>query len=93
MVDIVRIDAPWIWGLHPKQFSLYHMWFSNAKPNLMARNTTKYKRIDTKLRSMLRKQWNHPIVWPLYLLIIILVVTAIPASIAYRKKIHARASV
>lgn len=93
MVEMVRNDAPWIWGLHPMQYSLYHKWYSNAKPNLMARNTTKYKRIDTKLRSKLRRQWNHPIVWPLYLLIIIFIVTAIPASIAYRKKIHARVGV
>jgi len=92
MVDIVREDAPWVWGLHPKKFSLYHKWYLNAKPNLMARNNTKYKRIDTVMRNELRQKWNQPIVWPLYLLIIVILVTAIPASIAYRKKIHARAS-
>jgi len=92
MVDIVRSDAPWIWGLHPKQFSLYHKWYLNAKPNLMARNNTKYKRINTVMRNELRQKWNQPIIWPLYLLIFILLITAIPASMAYRKKIHARAN-
>ncbi len=92
MVEMVRKDAPWVWGLHPKQFSLYHKWYLNAKPNLMARNTTKYKRLNIGQRNELRAQWNHPIIWPLYVFAIVFLVTAIPAVMAYRKKIHARAS-
>ncbi len=36
MVEIVRRDAPWAFGFHPKQFMLHHGWYLNAKPNLMA---------------------------------------------------------
>ena len=42
MVAITREDAPWLWGFHPKAFSLYHAWYTNANPNLMANNSTKY---------------------------------------------------
>jgi ABC-type transport system substrate-binding protein len=43
IIDILREDAPWLWGLHPKSFALYHDWYFNSKPNLMANNTLKYK--------------------------------------------------
>ena len=45
--EIVRRDAPWVFGFHPKSFSLFHSWYNNLKPNLMANNRLKYTRIDT----------------------------------------------
>lgn len=90
MVDIARKDSPWIWGLHPKNFALYHQWFSNAKPNLMANNTLKYKRIDPQLRAQLRAQWNKPVIWPIVLIVILLIISVIPAIQTYRAKVHAR---
>ncbi|MCW8889250.1 MAG: ABC transporter substrate-binding protein [Sedimenticola sp.] len=85
MVAILRHDAPWIWGFYPKGFSLYHNWYGNVKPNLMANNTLKYKRIDPEVRHQRQQAWNPPVVWPLVLLIIVLVVTAIPAVLVYRR--------
>ena len=38
MVNIARDDAPWIWGVHPKKYSLRHSWIVNDKPTTMARN-------------------------------------------------------
>ncbi len=61
MMEIARRDAPWAWGLFPKQFSLHHSWVKNSKPNLMANNTLKYQRIDPELRTELQKQWNRPV--------------------------------
>jgi len=86
MLNIVREDAPWIWGYHPKQFSLYHGWNKNVKPNLMANNTTKYLRIDVEQRSKLQQRWNRPILWPLVLFIFISVLLLLPALINYRNK-------
>ncbi|HHI94719.1 MAG TPA: peptide ABC transporter substrate-binding protein [Gammaproteobacteria bacterium] len=90
MVDIVQRDAPWVWGLHPKRFSLYHAWLKNIKPNDMANNTLKYKRIDPQLRAEQRLKWNRPIVWPLVLTAVLLIVGFIPAMIIYRRKQHSR---
>jgi len=86
MVDIVRKNTPWIWGFHPKQFSLYHQWNHNVKPNLMANNTLKYRRIDTGVREKLQSQWNQPILWPLGIVIIVIMLMVMPAVFIYRSK-------
>ena len=88
MNDIVRRDAPWIWGLHPKSFALYHGWYYNAKPNLMANNTLKYKRVDPQLRKEKRARWNQPILWPLGLLGLLLLALIVPAVITYIRREH-----
>lgn len=85
MVDILRHDAPWIWGFYPKAFSLYHDWYGNVKPNLMANNTLKYKRVDPETRNARQQAWNPPIVWPLNLLLLVLVASTIPAVLVYRR--------
>jgi oligopeptide transport system substrate-binding protein len=86
MIEILRRDAPWIWGFNPKGFSLFHQWYRNVKPNLMANNTLKYKKVDPALRKSLRETWNPPILWPIYGLVVILVATAIPAVVVYRRR-------
>ena len=85
MIDILHRDAPWAFGFHPKQFVLFHDWYFNAKPNLMANNTLKYKRIDPVLREQKRREWNKPIVWPLGLIGLLLLMMIIPAVIGYRR--------
>lgn len=85
MIDILRHDAPWAGGLHPKSFALRHQWVHNVKPNPMANNTLKYRRINPILRAQLREEWNQPITWPLWLLGILIILTIIPAYLSYRK--------
>lgn len=68
MLEILRHDAPWLWGYHPKDFVLRHSWMHNSKPNKMANNNLKYLRIDATQRDELRKQWNLPLWWPLLIL-------------------------
>ena len=65
MIEILRTDAPWIWGYHPKLFLLHYAWFKNIKPHLMAHNTLKYHKLDPELRIQKVEQWNRPRVWPL----------------------------
>ncbi|HXM83999.1 MAG TPA: ABC transporter substrate-binding protein [Burkholderiales bacterium] len=86
MVEIVRRDAPWIWGTHPKDYSLVHSWVSNDKPNNMARNRIKYLKVDPAKRAAMREQWNHPIWWPLGLILVLLVLSAVPAVRGYRRR-------
>ncbi|MGZ5051446.1 MAG: ABC transporter substrate-binding protein [Methylobacter sp.] len=84
--EIVRRDAPWVFGFHPKNFALYHSWYKNLKPNLMANNQLKYTRIDTALRTEKRKEWNEPVFWPLVLGALAFVAMLIPAINAYRRR-------
>lgn len=81
MNEIVRRDAPWIWGYFPKGFSLFHSWYSNTKPNLMANNLLKYKRLDPELRAKQRLAWNRPKTWPL---LIVLAMVLLALGVAWR---------
>ena len=86
MVEIVRRDSPWIWGVHPKSLSLSHAWVSNYKPNLMAHNTLKYRKVDNELRKKRIAEWNKPNFFPLILIGIVLILFALPAVIALRRR-------
>ena len=85
MLAIVRRDAPWIFAYYPKSFGLTHGWVHNVKPNLMANNTLKYRRIDPDLRALRRREWNHPVLWPIVLLVAVLAAAIAPAAIAWRR--------
>ncbi len=86
MVGIVQRDAPWVFGFYPKDFVLYHAWYQNAKSNLMANNTLKYKRIDPVLRRVERRAWNQPELWPLGVVGGLLVLILLPALVSYRRQ-------
>ncbi len=67
MLEILRRDSPWLWGYHPKNYVLQHQWLHNVKSNIMANNKLKYWRVDTQLRDQMRREWNQPVLWPLWL--------------------------
>ncbi|MGE0684325.1 MAG: ABC transporter substrate-binding protein [Candidatus Binatia bacterium] len=87
MVAIAQEDAPWIWGLHPVGYGLYHEWLHNTKPMHFGRNTLKYKRIDAQLREERRRAWNQPVTTPLWIALGLLILSAIPATLTlYRRE-------
>ena len=90
MVEVARKDGPWLWGFHPKAFSLQHSWYKNVKPNLMANNTLKYKRIDAALRAEKRQAWNKPVTWPLYTMLVLFILLILPGVISYYRKEHGK---
>ncbi|CAG0968143.1 partial Heme-binding protein A, partial [Gammaproteobacteria bacterium] len=91
MQDILRHDSPWLFGYHPLQFALYHDWYRNQASNLMARNRTKYQRIDAARRAELQAHWNRPVYWPLLLGFVLLILAVLPAWMSYRKRQRATA--
>jgi ABC-type transport system substrate-binding protein len=90
MIEMLRFDAPWAWGLHPQDFTLAHAWVYNRKPNKMANNNLKYQRIDAQLRETMRAQWNSPVLWPLLAALAALLLALIPAVLSYRRRERAR---
>ncbi|MBS3936670.1 MAG: ABC transporter substrate-binding protein [Sulfuritalea sp.] len=86
MLAILHEDSPWVWGFHPKDYSLRHGWLLNRKPTKIANNTLKYQRIDAELRRELRDEWNRPVLWPLLLLVGTLVALALPAVAHHRRR-------
>ncbi len=86
MLEILRHDAPWLFGFHSKAFSLSHAWYHNVKPNLMANNTLKYKRVDPDLRHESQLAWNQPVLWPVIGTAVILLLSLIPAVVLFRRR-------
>lgn len=90
MLAILREDAPWLWGYHPKDYALYHSWYQNVKPNRLSNNNMKYWRIDHELRARKQREWNEPVLWPLGIVISLLAVGLLPAWFAYRRREQSR---
>ena len=86
MTSLLRQDAPWIWGFHPKDYTLRHAWLTNRKPSKVGHNTLKYQRVDAVLREQRRSEWNRPVVWPLLLLVLALGAAIWPAWQGYRRR-------
>ena len=86
MTAILREDAPWIWGFHPKDYTLRHAWLTNRKPSKVGHNTLKYQRIDAALREQRRAEWNRPVIWPLLGLALVLGTAIWPAWQGYRRR-------
>lgn len=86
MIEIVRADAPWLWGIHPETFILSQAWVSRVKPNALSQATLKYVSINVPKRNALRLIWNQPVFWPLILLGLLLLIFILPLLIAYLKK-------
>ncbi|MDB5808638.1 MAG: peptide transporter substrate-binding protein [Betaproteobacteria bacterium] len=86
MLDVLRHDAPWLWGFHPKDYALYHAWYSNVKPNKIAYNNVKYQRLDPQLREQKRREWNNPIWWPFIVGLAALIVMMLPAFLLWRRR-------
>jgi oligopeptide transport system substrate-binding protein len=86
MVAILYEESPWIFGFFPKGFSLHHDWYKNALPHLMANNTLKYKRVDGGQRAKQQVTWNEPVLWPIWILFGLLLLSVIPAIRDYRAR-------
>ncbi|MDX1796723.1 MAG: ABC transporter substrate-binding protein [Hydrogenovibrio sp.] len=84
MVRLLQRDAPWAWGFNPKSLALYHQWYHNVWANPLANNTIKYKRIDARQRAEMQSAWNQPVVWPIFLLLLLIVASIYPLRRAYR---------
>ena len=86
MLSIIQEDCPWIWGFHPKSFSLSHGWVQNVESNLMANNTLKYKKISIKEREGNIKIWNKANFTLLYVLLFLFISLIVSVFIMIKKK-------
>jgi len=86
MLTIIQNDSPWIWGFHPKSFSLSHSWLENVESNLMANNTLKYKKINNNIRHDKISKWNKPDFTLLHILFIIFLIFIFSVLLTIRKK-------
>lgn len=86
MTRMVQEDVAWLYAFTPKQYALIHSWLGNLKPNDLARNSIKYRRIDVEKREQMREEWNQPVWWPLPLIGLGLVLFIWPAWAAWKRR-------
>ena len=86
MTGILQHDAPWVFGLHPKSYTLGHHWLKNRKPNDVGNNILKYQRIDAAERTAARLAWNRPVLWPLLLGLLVILLAVVPGYLGYRRR-------
>ena len=87
-LKILRKDSPWIWGVHPIDFTLSHQWNRPSKPHAIANNLLKYERLNPHLRAKLRSEWNKPVKWPLWLLLGFIIIFSLPLIITFWRREH-----
>ena len=86
MTEIFRRDSPWIGGFHPKNFALFHSWLGNAKLNEMSDNKLKYLRSTRPSARRCAASGTSPVVWPVVLILLLLIVSVVPAVRTYRRR-------
>jgi ABC-type transport system substrate-binding protein len=86
MVDIVRYEAPMVWGINTQSLILSQQWVAPTKPDPINLNQLKYVAIDVSERNKLRQKWNQPVIWPLILLFFIMLLSSLPLLLIYYRK-------
>jgi len=86
MLAMLEHERPWIELFHPEDYVLYHGWLANVKPVGMSTPTTKYRDIDPTVRTEWRRTHNEPVVWPLYVIVVLGVVLLIPGIVTYMRE-------
>jgi hypothetical protein len=66
---------------------------SNFKPHGISQATLKYQNVDVALREQKRKEWNQPVLWPLFAMLLLLFFISIPGYLAYRSRLSRRIAV
>lgn len=88
MIELLRQDAPWVFGLFPKDYVLEQVWMSPVKPNVIANNTLKFVDLNASQRAMLIAQWNKPRIWPIIAMFGLMMILLIPVVVSYVRREH-----
>lgn len=91
MVEIWRSEAVWLYAFYPRDIYLNNSWVYNTKRHGISKATLKYLRVDDVKRQKMRKLWNQPVTWPLYVGALLLLALVLPGIIAYRRRQNATA--
>ena len=83
---LLEQDCPWIPLMHRERFGLYHRWLKNVKPGGVLAAALKYEDIDPAARHAYQLEHNAPIMWPLYVIILLLALLFIPAIITFYRE-------
>lgn len=86
MRTISERERPWIELFHPEKYALLHGWLEGLKPMGLSVPTKKYYAVDSNARAAARESWNRPILWPAYLLVLLVALFIFPAIRTFFKE-------
>lgn len=86
MVTMAQQDAPWAFGYFPWGGLAFQQWVHNGKPSILIRDMAKYYRVDAELRTARLAEWNHPILWPLAVMALVLAALVAWARSSWRAR-------
>lgn len=86
MIAILVTERPWIELIHSESYSLSHDWLKNVKPLGMSTPMTKYRDLDPVSRAARRDEWNQPILWPLYVALVLFVILIVPGIFTFMRE-------
>ncbi|MBO0766004.1 MAG: hypothetical protein J2P50_15655, partial [Hyphomicrobiaceae bacterium] len=86
MLAILERERPWIELYHAESYVLSHGWLINSRPMGISVPTDKYEDVDPALRARLQAEWNAPVRWPLYLVLVAIAVAVVPAVRTYYRE-------
>jgi ABC-type transport system substrate-binding protein len=84
--DILETERAWIELFHPESYALFHGWTANVKPPGLSIPVTKYYDLEPGERKERREQWNEPVLWPAYLLIVLFLLVVAPGVVTFLKE-------
>lgn len=79
MRDIAERDLPIIPRYHEEVYALAQPWVTNYKTHPVSLDLHKYRGVNVALRSRLRDEWNHPVFWPIPVVVLLLFLGTLPA--------------
>jgi ABC-type transport system substrate-binding protein len=83
MRALLEHERPWIEFFHRESYTLYQPWVRNVKPLGMSFFTLKYRDIEPQQRTLLREQWNRPVLWPAYALGVLALAVVVPGIVTF----------
>jgi ABC-type transport system substrate-binding protein len=86
MVAILEEERPWIEVFFRERYTLHHAWVANAKPMGISYPTYKYRDVNPQQRARMQAEWNTPVRWPLYLVLLALAAAVVPAVRTYYRE-------
>jgi len=86
MLTILERERPWIELFHEEDYTLSHAWLVNSKPMGISYPAYKYRDVNIELRARKQAEWNAPVRWPAYVLVIAIIFFALPAVRTYYRE-------
>ena len=83
MLEILRVERPWIELFSPEEYVLSHAWLKNMNSFGMSIPIFEYLDVDPPLRADRRLAWNKPVEWPAWVLALIVVALVVPGVVTY----------